>query len=119
MAYGKRLLWETLKTETAAAINDGGSGDYIAIGSTAGNQALLHPIRLIKIDNTTDVLLTFSFDGINDQFVMPASSSLILDVSTNKVQDGSFFVGKGEVLYATGLPTSGSVYFSAAYAKGD
>lgn len=119
MAYGKRLLFENLRTETAAVINDGASGNYIAIGVTAGNQVLLHPIRMMKIDNTTDILLTFTFDGTNDQFIIPASSSIILDISSNKVMDGSFFLGKGEVLSAKGAPTSGNVYFSVIHAKGD
>lgn len=86
------------------------SGTYAPLGS-----AMANPIRQFKIDNTTDALLTFSFDGVNDHFVVPASSFFLNDVSSNTAQQNGFFISQGDRLYVKGSPTSGTVYFSVFY----
>ncbi len=105
-----RLYPEVLRTAAFGAI----SGTYSGIGS-----ALLNPARIIYLVNATDVLLTFSFDGVNDHFVIPAQSFLLLDVTTNKTEvGGSFTMAQGQRLYVKGAPTLGAVYFSTFFGTG-
>ena len=76
-----------------------------------------HPVRQFIVENLTDVVVTFSFDGITDHFVLPRNGLLISDVTTNKVREDGFFLAEGERLYAKGSPTTGSVYFSVMYGQ--
>jgi hypothetical protein len=104
---GIKILPETLRTIAFGSI----SGTYMGVGT-----AFLNPIRLIHITNTTDVLLTFSFDGINDHQVVPASSFVLLDITANATINGQgFFIAQGTRIYVKGSPTLGSVYLSAYY----
>lgn len=102
-----RLLAETLRTLAFGAI----SGVYAGIGT-----ALLHPARLIYIVNQTDVLLTFSFDGVNDHFVIPANSYILIDITSNMTMTGgAFALAQGTRIYVKGAPTLGSVYLTVFY----
>lgn len=102
-----RLLAETLRTLAFGSI----SGTYAGIGA-----ALSHPARIIKITNTTDVLITISLDGVNDHDVVPTSSSYIIDIASNNVLPaGSLTISQGQRFYAKGAPTSGAVYLSVYY----
>jgi hypothetical protein len=119
--YGKRLLFEPLRFIASADITNAYSL-AATMADAAGTIALSHPARLIKVDNFTDQDMKFSFDGVNDHFVLHAGSTMIMDISSNKQADNSFFLGKGEVLYIKYVadPTNGTfVYFSVAYGKGD
>lgn len=105
-----RLGAETLRTLAFGSI----SGTYAAVGT-----ALLNPARQIIITNTTDVLLTFSFDGVNDHFVVPSSAQFIDDICSNMTeQSGALYLAQGTKLYVKGAPGSGSVYFSVFYGAG-
>lgn len=102
-----RLLAETLRTLAFGSI----SGTYAGIGT-----ALLHPARLIYIVNQTDVLLTFSFDGVNDHFVIPANSYILIDITSNMtLTGGAFALAQGTRIYVKGSPTMGAVYLSVFY----
>lgn len=102
-----RLYPEVLRTLAFGSI----SGTYAGLGS-----AFLNPIRLIHITNTTDVLLTFSFDGVNDHFVVQSSGFILLDVTANSTIAGSsFHIAQGTRIYVKGAPTMGSVYLAAFY----
>ena len=102
-----RLYPETLRTLAFGSI----SGTYMGIGSP-----LLNPARILYLVNVTDVLLIFSFDGVNDHFVVPSQSFLVLDVTSNMtLTGGSFAIAQGQRLYVKGAPGSGSVYFTVFY----
>lgn len=102
-----RLLMENLRSLAFGSI----SGTYAGIGTSLSN-----PCRMLYIVNNTDVLLTFSDDGVNDKFVIPAASYLLLDITTNNTAvGGSFTVSQGQRIYVKGAPGSGSVYLSAFY----
>ena len=76
-------------------------------------------MRQIIVQNYTDVLLQFSFDGINPHFVLPSGGQLILDVTTNEIANSQgWFIGIGTQMSVEqiGAPTTGSVYVSAFYA---
>lgn len=103
-----RLKFEPLRSAAFGAIAAG----YSAVGS-----ALANPIHQFKIDNLTDAILIFSFDGINDHFVLPPNGFFLSDITSNKAVSQAFFIAEGSILYVkrSGIPTSGAVYFSAMY----
>jgi hypothetical protein len=102
-----RLLPEPLRTEAFGAIGAG----YTAIGT-----ALVNPSRILYMVNTTNALLTFSLDGVNDHFVIPASTSIVLDLTTNKSDQGGVAnISAGTTIYVKGAPGSGSVYLTTWY----
>lgn len=85
---------------------------YMGVGS-----ALTHPIRQFFIQNLTDALLMFSFDGIDDHFPLPENGFFVSDITTNKGLGGGWFLSEGDRLYVKEIqtPTAGSVYFSTFY----
>src|SRR3990167_1398578 len=99
-----RYEFEALRSLAFGSI----SGTYAGVGS-----AVAHPVRQFIVENLTDALMTFSFDGVTDHFVLPRNGLLISDVTTNKVREDGFFLAEGERLYVKGTATSGAVYFSA------
>jgi hypothetical protein len=101
-----RFQFEPLRSLAFGSI----SGTYAGVGT-----ALSHPARGYIIENLTDETVTFSFDGVNDHFVLPTNGLYIQDVTTNRYQDDGFFLAEGERLYVKGSPTAGSVYFSVQY----
>lgn len=125
MAYGKRLLIEPIRTIAAASVPAAYSIANTLQSSVASGSliALEHPSRAIMIDNDTNQNLMFSIDGINDHVWIHSQSSKVLDIGTNKESaDGAFFLGNGEVLYVRHLgsaPTTGDVWYTPIYAKGD
>lgn len=112
MPQGIELRAEELRTLAFGSI----SGTYTLIQS-----ALDKPARLLLVQNLTDALLIFSFDGIIDHFVLPASGFLLLDVMTNKLNDNGFFISRGSAISVKdngSAATTGSVYLTSLYAKG-
>lgn len=90
------------------------TGSFVAFGA-----AMPAPIRILKISNTTDADIYISYDGTTVQDAIPASSGMVLDITTNKSQDVGAFIGQGVVVYLkyVSAPTSGNVYLSAYYAS--
>ncbi len=84
---------------------------YVPIGT-----ALVYPARIVLVQNLTDALMMFSIDGLVDNFVLPACSSFMVDITTNRVSslDG-LFLSAGQRLYVkrVGVPTTGTIYFSS------
>lgn len=92
------------------------SGVYAGIGTAFSN-----PIRIIMIQNLSDVTLMFSFNGVDDHVPLPGSGFLLLDVSTNKSVSNGFFIAEGTRIYVRDLgapATVGSVYVSVFYGSG-
>jgi hypothetical protein len=107
-----RVRFEPLRSLAFGSI----SGTYAAIGTALANAS-----HLLKVDNLTDVTQTISFDGINDHFVVPAQSGLVLDFSSDMVLPaGKLFLSQGTIIYVkqtAGAPSTGSVYVSSMYAS--
>jgi len=103
-------IWpEILRTLNAGSI----SGTYMGIGS-----ALLYPSRIYWLQNNTDDIITFSWDGVNDHFALPSNAFLLLDVESNKTAvGGSNSVPAGTRTYAKGSPTAGTIYLSVFYGR--
>ena len=90
----------------------------VAVGYTGVGTAVDHPIRQFLIQNLTDQLLMFSFDGVNDHFPIPAGGFFLDDISSNRSQSvQGWYLAHGTRLYVKeiGTPTMGSVYFSVFY----
>jgi hypothetical protein len=106
-----RMLFEPQKTLGFADIG----AAYMGVGT-----ALEHPIRQFLIVNNTNAALQFSFDGLNDHFIIPANGYFLNDITSNRSVSQAFFLAEGDRLYAKQLgdaPTDGSVYFTAMYGK--
>jgi hypothetical protein len=90
----------------------------IGVGYTGVGTAIDHPVFQFLLQNYTDALLTFSFDGVNDHFVLASGSQWINDISSNKsLLAQGLFLAQGSRLYVkeNGTPSTGSVYFSVFY----
>lgn len=106
---GLRYTAEAVRTLAEASIGAG----YTAVGTPVSN-----PERQFFIQNLTDALLMFSFDGVNDHFPLPANGFFLSDVSSNRVSKSeALYLAKEVQLYVKeiGTPTTGSVYFSVFY----
>ena len=105
-----RLYPEVLRTLAFGAI----SGAYAGIGA-----ALVNPARIVYLVNDTDAILTFSFDGINDHFVILSGGFLLIDVTSNMtLSGGALSVAQGQRIYVKGTVTSGSVYLTTFHGTG-
>jgi hypothetical protein len=101
---------EVLRTLAFGSI----SSTYAGVGT-----ALKYPGRIYYLVNTTDVLLTFSWDGINDHFVVPAGSYILIDVTSNKTTNGgAFMVAENTRTYVKGSPSLGAVYLTSFFGNG-
>lgn len=89
------------------------TGSYVAMGS-----AMPAPIRILKINNTTNADIYISFDGTTNNDVVVASSGMVLDITTNKSREDGAFISSGTIFYIkyVSAPSSGNVYLSAYYA---
>jgi hypothetical protein len=102
-----RLLAEPLRSLAFGSI----SGVYAGIGTSFDD-----PCRIMYMVNTTDVLLTFSLDGVNDHFVIASGSYLIIDISSNKtLTGGQLTISQGQRIYVKGSPSLGAVYLTNFY----
>ena len=105
MSYPKRLIADAVRTIAFGAI----TAAYAAVGA-----ALDSPVRIFCLSNLTNQDVYFSIDGVTDQFIVPAGSFKLIDVSTNRTTIENFFLQQGVVFYARTVgvvnPTSGSVY---------
>ena len=92
------------------------SGTYAALGAPLANAA-----RIIGIDNTTNAVVTISFDGVNDHTVVPATAGKIFDFTTNRMGPVSHLLLPANttiyVKQTSGAPSSGSVYVTDVYAS--
>lgn len=111
---GIRIVPDVLRTSLFGAIGAG----YTAIGAVYTN-----PIRILSIKNMTNQTLVFSYDGVNDEEILPAASGLVLDFCSNSAGGSTFpFIAAGTTIFVkhNGVaPTSGQVSISAYFCLGD
>jgi len=112
MAQSIRLVPETLRSLAFGSVG----ASYMGVGTAFDN-----PIRIIFIQNLTDVTLLFSWDGINDHFRLPRDGYLLLDVSANKNREHGMYISEGTRIYVKedGTPTSGTIDVSVLYGYND
>ena len=110
-AKAKKVLFEPAKSLAWGSIAAG----YMGVGT-----AFDKPMRLLILQNLTDALVWFSFDGIEDHIPLASISYIILDITANRATEEGWFVGEGTRVYVkqlAGAPTNGAVYVSACYGK--
>lgn len=116
MARSRVVRFDALRSLAFGSIG----ANYAAIGTQINQLA-----RLVAIKNNTDAVLLLSFDGTTDNDVLMATTGQVLDFTANKTMDdgaGSYFIEKGTTIYvkhAGVAPTSGSIYVTVVYGKGD
>jgi len=105
-----RLAFEAQRSLAFGSIG----ATYTGVGTSFSN-----PVRQLLIVNLTDADLQFSLDGVTDHFVIPATTSIIYDITANKTQDAGFYAAQGDRLYVKTLetPTEKSVYLSLIYGE--
>lgn len=89
------------------------TSSYMGIGT-----AFTKPIRIFLVQNLTDVLMIFSFDGANDHFPLPSNGYMLLDISANKTREQGYYIAEGTRVYVKDngdSPTMGSVYITTFY----
>jgi len=109
MSFEIRMAAEPLRKLGFASIG----AAYMGVGT-----AITHATRILHVQNLTDKLLLFSFDGINDHFPLAANGFLLLDIASNKTVPQGFFLSEGKRIYVkedTAAPTSGSVYVTVIH----
>lgn len=90
---------------------------YMGVGTAFDNSG-----RMVLINNLTDDILTFSYDGVNDHFLLPVYTSLLLTVDWNRdAVDDYLALPIGSRLYVkyNYVPTKGSVYVTQFRAVDD
>jgi len=106
-----RVGYEDVKTLNYSSITN----SYKAVGSPIQNFC-----RILIIQNLTDKIMMFSFDGSHDHLPLNAESSIVLDLTANKNSDRGFFFPNGQPLYVKyvdGAPTKNAVYLTALYGE--
>jgi len=103
-----RMRAEPLRSLAFGAI----SAAYAQVGPALNNA----PSQIL-VQNLTDSLLVFSFDGIVDHFVLPAGGFFLSDIASNKALGGGLCLSRGDGLWVKVIsaPSVGSVYFSVFY----
>jgi hypothetical protein len=88
------------------------AGSYLPVGTP-----FVHPIRLMKMTNNSNVDVTVSWDGVTDHEILVAGSFLLIDVSSNKEAALAFDISQNTQLYVRGASGAGNIYVSAYYGK--
>lgn len=104
-----RLGFEAERTLAFGSI----SGTYAKVGTAFSN-----PIRILVLQNQTNVAVTFSLDGTNDTITLLSNVSFTLDLTTNRTFQSSLMVASGTQVWVKGSPASGNVAVSAFYGTG-
>lgn len=109
-ALSVRILPEPLRTVAFGSI----TGSYTVVGTP-----LSHPARIVLFQNTTDMNLVISWDGVNDHMYVVADSFILLDVGTNKGISSEFCIAQNTQFYVkyASAPSLGSLIVSVFYGK--
>ena len=100
-----------LATVAGAAI----TGTYALFSTTFPTS----PVKQMMVYNGTNQLLTFSFDGVDDHWVVPASATMILDFESNgsNIYPGQrpWRLAKSQAIFVKGTVGTGSVFLMGFY----
>lgn len=104
--YRKVLLPEAMRSINSASF----SGSYQVIGTP-----LTYPSRVLLFVNNSGVVVTISWDGTNDAFVLLPGAAFAFDENANAVTNAEFETKAGTQFYAKGSASTGLVYLSTFY----
>ena len=84
---------------------------------------LVHPSRILFIQNLTDQGVIISFDSVNDHLVLISGGSFSLDVAGNKTFEEGAYIAANTQLWATRSgavdPAAGAVLVTTFFGVGD
>ena len=111
MAYGTKALVDPIRELAFGGI----SGTFAVIGTPLTVHA-----RVIRFANSTNADIYISFDGINNNIRLAASSFILFDFATNRIQDDGLFVSIGTQFWAkqVSAPSSGTVWIEVVSGTG-
>lgn len=91
------------------------TGSYAALNGT-GVEA---PLKVLKMYNASDVLVTISLDGSTDHDVIPSGGTFILDVQANghgwNGGNHSWRIRDNQIIYGKGSAGAGNLYIIGYY----
>jgi hypothetical protein len=88
------------------------TGNYMAVGTPLANGA-----RIIKFTNISSSQVTLSWDGINDNEILPANSFVLLDISAARENVQYMEIKQGTQFYAKGASGTGLFIISVYYGR--
>lgn len=112
MAYGTRAALDTLREVDFGDI----SATFAAVGTPFGDF-----VRIVCFNNSTDVPVYISDDGVNNKIRLAPYSFFLQDLSANKIRDDGMFLPVGTQIYVKEVdesPTLGAVWVEVTYAEG-
>lgn len=105
------VRFDTLRSIASSSIN----GTYQQVGD-----AFAHPMRLVKFVNNTNQDVTISFDGINDNDIIPANGFALYDLTSNAYVDlGRFVFQNRTPVLVKGTAGTGTFYVVAVFGRGE
>lgn len=110
---GVRAIFETLRSLDSATL----AGAYLPVGIP-----LVNPSSILKIVNNSNVLVTISTDGINDNDILPAGSFVLYDISSDaqiRSSDGNLRFPANTQFYAKAAAGIGLIYITSIYQGGE
>lgn len=110
-----RALFEQIRVLASG----GTSASYAEVGGP-----LLNPCKMLIINNQMDGDLMMSFDGVTDHLYIQAGQGMVLDFSSDKEGPSEkFSLSEGTTIWVRqfGLvdPTTGDIFVSVVYGKGE
>lgn len=112
---GNIAKYDTIRTIPLASL----TASYQALGTAFG-----HAVRLVHFVNNTNGDMMVSFDGINDNVVVPANTGFIHDLTSNEDSNEKVRLSQGtqalvKYLSAPTTPADGGFYLSCVYTVGE
>jgi hypothetical protein len=106
MSFTEKITWETLRSIDSATL----TGGFSAIGTP-----LLHGSYILKLVNTSTVLVTISIDGVTDIDVAPPNGFWLYD--EGKVGQSGHIpaVPQGTQIFVKGPAGVGLIYLVTQY----
>ena len=91
----------------------------IGVTYTAVGTPLIHPARMLLLQNHTDAELWVSNNGVKDKFSILPMTDMILDIASNQSFTRGFFGAVNETIYIKqkGVPTTGDFILAVFYGE--
>ena len=111
MAFGTRVQFNPIGVVAFGSIG----ASYGTFGAPMPGHA-----RIIRFSNGTNADVLISSDGVTDNLRIAANSFMLVDFSTNRIQDDGLFVQKGDQFYIKYVtaPSSGAAWIEVITASG-
>lgn len=112
MAFGTRAKFDAVREVAFGGI----SAVYAVVGGPLTDHA-----RIIRFVNSTNAEVYITTDTTENELRLAASSFVLFDFSTNRIQNDGLFVHVGTQFYVkqvSGAPGSGGVWIEVISAEG-